>query len=103
ETVAKAKPVLLEPMMAGGVMTPAEYMGEVIGDVNSRRGSVSAMEDRSAATVVAAPVPLSQVFGSVGDLRSMAQGRAKYSMVFDAYAEVPQNVAEEIIAERTGK
>ena len=103
EAVAKAKPVLLEPMMAVEIITPEEYMGEVIGDVNSRRGSVSSMEDRSGAKVVKARVPLSQMFGYVGDLRSKTQGRANYSMIFDSYAEVPQNVAEEIIAERTGK
>src|SRR5699024_11102724 len=103
EAVAKAKPVLLEPMMAVEIITPEEYMGEVIGDVTSRRGSVSAMEDRSGAKVVKARVPLSPMFGYVGDLRSKTQGRANSSMIFDSYAEVPQNVAEEIIAERTGK
>src|SRR5699024_5906034 len=74
EAVAKAKPVLLEPMMAVEIITPEEYMGEVIGDVNSRRGSVSSMEDRSGAKVVKARVPLSQMFGYVGDLRSKTQG-----------------------------
>lgn len=102
EGVAKAKPVLLEPVMAVEVTTPEEYMGEVIGDINSRRGQIGAMEDRSGAKLVTAKVPLSQMFGYVGDLRSKTQGRANYSMVFDSYAEVPSSVAEEIIAERTG-
>ncbi|AGF71497.1 elongation factor G [Corynebacterium halotolerans] len=102
EAVAKAKPVLLEPVMAVEVTTPEEYMGEVIGDINSRRGQVSAMEDRAGAKLVKAKVPLSQMFGYVGDLRSKTQGRANYSMVFDSYAEVPSSVAQDIIAERTG-
>jgi len=102
EAVAKAKPVLLEPVMAVEVTTPEEYMGDVIGDINSRRGQVNAMEDRSGAKVVRARVPLSEMFGYVGDLRSKTQGRANYSMVFDSYAEVPSSVSEEIIAERTG-
>ncbi|NLA56464.1 MAG: elongation factor G [Corynebacterium humireducens] len=102
EAVAKAKPVLLEPLMAVEVITPEEYMGDVIGDINSRRGQVNAMEDRSGAKVVKAKVPLSEMFGYVGDLRSKTQGRANYSMVFDSYAEVPSSVSEEIIAERTG-
>lgn len=102
EAVAKAKPVLLEPLMAVEITTPEEYMGEVIGDVNARRGQVSAMEDRSGAKVVKAKVPLSQMFGYVGDLRSKTQGRANYTMIFDSYGEVPSNVAQEIIAERTG-
>ena len=102
EAVAKAKPVLLEPLMAVEIITPEEYMGEVIGDVNARRGQVSAMEDRSGAKVVKAKVPLSQMFGYVGDLRSKTQGRANYTMIFDSYGEVPSNVAQEIIAERTG-
>ncbi|APT83996.1 elongation factor G [Corynebacterium aquilae] len=102
EAVAKAKPVLLEPVMAVEITTPEEYMGEVIGDVNSRRGQVQAMEDRAGAKLVKAKVPLSQMFGYVGDLRSKTQGRANYSMIFDSYAEVPANVATDIIAERNG-
>jgi elongation factor G len=102
EAVAKAKPVLLEPLMAVEITTPEEYMGDVIGDVNSRRGQVSAMEDRAGAKLVKAKVPLSEMFGYVGDLRSKTQGRANYSMVFDSYAEVPSSVSEAIIAERTG-
>ncbi|MGP9722538.1 elongation factor G [Corynebacterium sp. AOP40-9SA-29] len=102
EGVAKAKPVLLEPLMAVEVTTPEEFMGEVIGDINSRRGQVSAMEDRSGAKVVKGKVPLSEMFGYVGDLRSKTQGRANYTMIFDSYGEVPSSVATEIIAERTG-
>lgn len=103
EAVAKAKPVLLEPVMSVEITTPEEYMGEVIGDVNSRRGQVNAMEDRAGAKLVKAKVPLSEMFGYVGDLRSKTQGRANYSMVFDSYSEVPSSVSAEIIAERTGK
>ena len=102
EAVAKAKPVLLEPMMAVEVITPEEYMGEVIGDINSRRGQVNSMEDRTGVKAVKALVPLSEMFGYVGDLRSKTQGRANYTMIFDSYAEVPSSVAEEIIAARTG-
>ena len=102
EAVAKAKPVLLEPLMAVEIITPEEFMGDVIGDVNARRGQVNSMDDRAGAKVVKAVVPLSEMFGYVGDLRSKTQGRANYSMVFDSYGEVPQNVAQEIIEERTG-
>ena len=102
EAVGKAKPVLLEPLMAVEITTPEEFMGDVIGDVNSRRGQVNAMEDRAGAKLVKAKVPLSEMFGYVGDLRSRTQGRANYSMVFDSYAEVPSSVAQEIIEERTG-
>ena len=102
EAVAKAKPVLLEPMMAVEVITPEEYMGDVIGDINSRRGQISSMDDRSGAKIVKAKVPLSQMFGYIGDLRSRTAGRANFSMIFDSYAEVPANVSTEIIEERTG-
>ncbi|BAB97888.1 Translation elongation and release factors (GTPases) [Corynebacterium glutamicum ATCC 13032] len=102
EAVAKAKPVLLEPIMSVEITTPEEYMGEVIGDVNSRRGQIASMDDRAGAKLVKAKVPLSQMFGYVGDLRSKTQGRANYSMVFDSYAEVPANVAADVIAERNG-
>ncbi|GAV96286.1 elongation factor G [Corynebacterium glutamicum] len=102
EAVAKAKPVLLEPIMSVEITTPEEYMGEVIGDVNSRRGQIASMDDRAGAKLVKAKVPLSQMFGYVGDLRSKTQGRANYSMVFDSYAEVPANVAVDVIAERNG-
>jgi elongation factor G len=97
EAARKADPVLLEPMMAVEVTTPEDYMGDVIGDLNSRRGQIQAMDERAGARVVTALVPLSEMFGYVGDLRSKTQGRASYSMQFDSYAEVPRNVAEEII------
>jgi elongation factor G len=103
EAARKANPALLEPMMAVEVTTPEDYMGDVIGDLNSRRGQIQAMEERSGARVVKALVPLSEMFGYVGDLRSRTQGRANYSMVFDSYAEVPTNVAKEIIAKATGE
>ncbi|MDI5965059.1 elongation factor G [Streptomyces sp. SL13] len=99
----KASPALLEPMMAVEVTTPEDYMGDVIGDINSRRGQIQAMEERSGARVVKALVPLSEMFGYVGDLRSKTSGRASYSMQFDSYAEVPRNVAEEIIAKAKGE
>ena len=98
----RASPVLLEPVMAVEVRTPEEYMGDVIGDLNSRRGMIQAMEDAVGVKVVRAAVPLSEMFGYVGDLRSKTQGRAVYSMSFDSYAEVPKNVADEIIAKVRG-
>src|ERR671912_138112 len=103
EAARKASPVLLEPMMAVEVTTPEDYMGDVIGDLNSRRGMIQAMEERGGARVVRALVPLSEMFGYVGDLRSRTQGRASYTIVFDSYAEVPANVAKEIIAKATGE
>ncbi|GAA1388789.1 elongation factor G [Catellatospora chokoriensis] len=103
EAARKADPAILEPMMAVEVVTPEDNMGDVIGDLNSRRGIIQAMEERSGARVVRALVPLSEMFGYVGDLRSKTQGRASYSMVFDSYAEVPANVAKEIIAKATGE
>ncbi len=103
EAARMASPVILEPLMAVEVITPEDYMGDVIGDLNSRRGQIQAMEERSGARIVKALVPLSEMFGYVGDLRSRTQGRANYSMVFDSYAEVPANVAKEIIAKATGE
>ncbi|MCX5041606.1 elongation factor G [Aldersonia sp. NBC_00410] len=103
EAARKAGPVILEPLMAVEVITPEDYMGDVIGDLNSRRGQIQAMEERSGARVVKALVPLSEMFGYIGDLRSKTQGRANYSMVFDSYAEVPANVSKEIIAKATGE
>ncbi len=103
EAVRRADPVLLEPMMAVEVRTPEDYMGDVIGDINSRRGQIQAMEDISGAKVVKGLVPLSEMFGYVGDLRSKTQGRANYSMQFDSYAEVPKAVAEEIIKKTRGE
>jgi elongation factor G len=102
EAARKADPALLEPMMSVEVTTPEDNMGDVIGDLNSRRGIIHSMEERSGARLVKAVVPLSEMFGYVGDLRSKTQGRASYSMQFDSYAEVPQNVAKEIIAKATG-
>ena len=99
----KADPALLEPMMAVEVVTPEDNMGDVIGDLNSRRGLIQAMEERGGNRVVRALVPLSEMFGYVGDLRSKTQGRASYSMQFDSYNEVPTNVAKEIIAKATGE
>ena len=103
KAAAQAQPVILEPIMAVEVTTPEDYMGDVIGDLNSRRGQIQAMEERAGARVVKAHVPLSEMFGYVGDLRSKTQGRANYSMVFDSYAEVPANVSKEIIAKATGE
>jgi elongation factor G len=100
---AQANPVLLEPIMAVEVRTPDEYMGDVIGDLNSRRGQIQAMEERSGARVIKAHVPLSEMFGYVGDLRSRTQGRADYTMQFDSYAEVPPSIAKEIIAKARGE
>ena len=100
---ALANPVLLEPVMAVEVRTPDDYMGEVIGDLNARRGQIQAMEERSGIRVVKATVPLSEMFGYVGDLRSRTQGRADYSMQFDSYAEVPPSIAKEIIAKARGE
>jgi elongation factor G len=103
KAAALANPVLLEPLMSVEVTTPDDYMGEVIGDLNSRRGQIQAMEERTGARVVKALVPLSEMFGYVGDLRSKTQGRANYSMQFDSYAEVPPSIAKEIIAKARGE
>jgi len=103
KAAALANPVLLEPVMSVEVTTPEDYMGEVIGDLNSRRGQIQAMEERTGARVVKALVPLSEMFGYVGDLRSKTQGRANYSMQFDSYAEVPPSIAKEIIAKARGE
>jgi len=102
EAARKAQPVLLEPMMAVEVRTPEEYMGDVIGDLNSRRGQIQSMEDASGVKVVRALVPLSEMFGYIGDLRSKTSGRAVFSMTFDSYAEVPKAVAEEIVQKAQG-
>ena len=103
EAAKLASPALLEPMMSVEVVTPEDFMGEVIGDLNSRRGQIQAMDERSGARVVKALVPLSEMFGYVGDLRSKTQGRASYSMQFDSYAEVPAAVSKEIIAKVRGE
>ncbi len=102
EGIAAAAPKLLEPIMKVEVVTPEEYMGDIIGDLNSRRGQVNGMDTRGNARVIDAFVPLSNMFGYVNNLRSMSQGRAQYSMVFEKYAEVPSNVAEEIKAKMAG-
>ena len=102
EGIAKAGPKLLEPMMRVEVVTPEEYMGDVIGDLNSRRGQVNGMDSRGNARVITAMVPLANMFGYVNTLRSMSQGRAQYSMHFDHYSEVPANVSEEIRAKLAG-
>ncbi len=103
EAARKASPVLLEPLMAVEVRTPEEYMGDVIGDLNSRRGQIQSMEDATGVKVVRANVPLSEMFGYVGDLRSKTSGRAVYSMSFDSYSEVPRAVADEIIQKNKGE
>ncbi|MDR2378734.1 MAG: elongation factor G, partial [Bifidobacteriaceae bacterium] len=103
EGAKRADPALLEPIMDVEVRTPEQYMGEVIGDLNSRRGQIQLMEDASGVKVVRAHVPLSTMFGYVGDLRSKTQGRAVYTMQFDSYAEVPRSVAEEIIKKTRGE
>jgi len=103
EAARTANPVLLEPLMEVEVRTPEEYMGEVIGDLNSRRGQMQSMEDASGVKVIKALVPLSGMFGYIGDLRSKTQGRAVYSMKFDSYSEVPKAVADEIIQKARGE
>ncbi|HEX6517151.1 MAG TPA: elongation factor G [Nocardioidaceae bacterium] len=103
EAARQAKPVLLEPMFAVEVTTPENFLGDVIGDINSRRGQVQSMFERHGDRVVQALVPLSEMFGYVGDLRSKTSGQASYSMEFDSYAEVPQNVADEIIKKVRGE
>ena len=102
EGISAASPKLLEPIMKVEVVTPEEYMGDIIGDLNSRRGQVVGMDTRGNARVIDAFVPLENMFGYVNTLRSMSQGRAQYSMVFSKYAEVPSNVAETIKAKMAG-
>jgi elongation factor G len=103
EAARKANPVLLEPMMEVEVVTPEDFMGDVIGDLNSRRGQIQSMDDRAGAKVVRGLVPLSEMFGYVGDLRSKTQGRASYTMQFHSYAQVPEAVSKEIIAKVRGE
>ena len=98
----KAAPVILEPMMAVEVETPEEYMGDVMGNLSSRRGQIQGMGDRGNAKTIKAKVPLSEMFGYATDLRSTTQGRASYTMQFDSYEAVPKNVAEEIISKAGG-
>jgi elongation factor G len=103
EAARLANPTLLEPLMSVEVRTPEEYMGDVIGDLNSRRGQIQSMDDASGVKVVRALVPLSEMFGYVGDLRSKTSGRAVYSMTFETYAEVPKAVADEIVQKAKGE
>lgn len=103
EAARRANPCLLEPMFAVEVTTPEDYLGTVIGDINSRRGQIRAQEERHGDIVVSALVPLSEMFGYVGDLRSKTSGQASYSMEFDSYAEVPTNIADEIIKKARGE
>ena len=103
EGAKRANPVLLEPLMDVEVRTPEEYMGDVIGDLNSRRGQVRSMEDASGVKIIKALVPLTEMFGYIGDLRGKTQGRAVFSMTFDSYGEVPKNVADEIIQKSRGE
>ena len=100
EGIAKANPILLEPMMAVEVVTPEDYMGDIIGDINSRRGQIRNLSDRSGIKVIDAIVPLSSMFGYVNSLRSLSQGRAQFTMIFERYDQVPNNIAEEIKAKR---
>ena len=102
EFTAKAKPALLEPVMKVEVVTPEDYMGDVIGDLNSRRGQIGEMDQRGNARVITAMVPLANMFGYINTLRSMSQGRAQYSMVFDHYEQVPSHVADEVRAKMAG-
>ena len=103
EAAPKAKPVILEPIMAVEVRTPEEYMGDVMGDINSRRGSIQSMTDATGVKVIDAKVPLSEMFGYIGDLRSRTQGRAMFTMQMDSYAEVPKAVSDEIIKAQRGE
>jgi elongation factor G len=103
EAVRKASPILLEPIMAVEVVTPEDYMGDVIGDLNSRRGKVGKMEQRGNNQVISAEVPLSEMFGYSTDLRSKTQGRATYTMQFHSYQQMPRNVQDEIVARITGQ
>jgi elongation factor G len=98
----KAKPVLLEPVMSVEVVTPEEYMGEVIGDLTSRRGRVQHMEPRGHVQVISCKVPLAEMFGYATDVRSLSQGRASYTMQFAAYEQAPKSVSEEIVAKAAG-
>ena len=103
EAIKKASPVLLEPIMKVAVTTPEQFMGDVIGDLNSKRGQIEEMGDRGQVKLVTAKVPLSEMFGYATQLRSMTQGRASYSMEFLHYSDVSPNIAEQIIAKKKGK
>ncbi len=103
DAATKAKAVLLEPLMEVEVVTPEDFMGDVIGDINSRRGKITHLEPRSGSQVISAFVPLAEMFGYATQLRSMTQGRATYTMQFDHYDEVPRSIADEIIARAQGR
>jgi elongation factor G len=103
EAARRAKPVLLEPIFAVEVVTPEDFLGEVIGDLSRRRGRVEGQERQGNALAVTARVPLSEMFGYATDLRSNTQGRANYTMQFEGYEEVPPNIAEKIVEQRTGE
>jgi elongation factor G len=103
DAAKKAKPVLLEPVMRVEVVVPKEYMGDVMGNLASRRGQIQSQEDRGGTQIIAARVPLSEMFGYATDLRSRTQGRATYSMHFDRYEPAPQSVSEEVVARMQGK
>ena len=96
--VAKADPAILEPIMKVEVTTPDEYMGDVIGNLNSKRGQIDGIDERGTSRMIQSHVPLAEMFGYATELRSMTQGRATYSMEFSRYAEVPTNLANELIA-----
>jgi elongation factor G len=102
EAAKKANPVLLEPLMEVEVVTPDEYMGDVIGDLSSRRGKITNLEQRAGARVIRSLVPLAEMFGYATQVRSMSQGRATYTMQFDRYEEVPKNIADEVVARTRG-
>jgi elongation factor G len=103
DAARRAKPVLLEPIFAVEIVTPEEFLGEVIGDLSRRRGRVEGQERRGNALAVSGRVPLSEMFGYATDLRSNTQGRANYTMQFEGYEEVPPNIAEKIVEQRTGE
>jgi elongation factor G len=103
EAARKAKPVLLEPVMRVEVVVPKEHMGDVMGNLSSRRGQIQSQEDRGGTQIINARVPLSEMFGYSTDLRSRTQGRATYSMHFDRYEQAPSNVSEEVVARMQGK
>ena len=100
QAAQKAKPIILEPIFKVEVTTPEEYMGDIIGDINSRRGMIGGMTDRNGAKIINAKVPLSEMFGYATDLRSKSQGRATYSMEFEEYAQAPASVQKAIQEER---
>jgi elongation factor G len=103
EAARRAKPQLLEPVAAVEVVTAEEYMGDVIGDLSSRRGKIGGMEQRGSSQVISATVPIAEMFGYATDLRSRTQGRATYTMQFDSYQAVPESIAQEIIARVRGE